>query len=207
MITDQDVEYFNNTIDELDRAILDVTLFNEDVWEYYLNLVQKHAEFQRAFKFKVLPDTARAYQYFNNHFDEFVRDLLAIAKSPDLKQQKLFMSKIYYDIRTLSLELQTIQLNLRGEKPTLDLLLKFPNWLYRHHQNGDFYDYAWVYDKITEIENEAPKFFSLFQNEFNEMRNLAMNPNIPDKVKRDQMDNLVNLLIRLDTDMLRESVA
>jgi F0F1-type ATP synthase gamma subunit len=206
MITIQDVEYFNETISNLERAILNIDLFNSNVYDYYLNVIQKHAEFQRAFKFKILPETARSYNIFKRHFYEFLMDVNSLTKDPNLKRHKQFMQKIYYDMKTLSLELQAIQINLDAEKNTLDLLLKFPNWLVRHHQNGDFYNYAWVYDKVSEIESDAPRFFSLFANEFNEMRNLAMDASMSDRSKRQRMDELVDLLIRLTNDMLRASV-
>jgi hypothetical protein len=207
MITEQDVNYFYDKIVELDRAILNVVLFQSDLKDYYLNVVQKFNEFQNAFKFKILPDTAKAFNAVKRHISEFLMDVDALIKDPDLLRNKLFMHKIYYDIKMISLELQTLEINLKTEKNTLDLLLKFPHWLDRHHQNGDFYNYAWVYDKINEIESDAPRFFSLFANEFNEMRELAMNPDIPEREKRQRMDELVELLIRLDTEMLRESVA
>jgi hypothetical protein len=38
------------------------------------------------------------------------------------------------------------------------------------------------------------------------MRDLAINPNIPEREKRQRMDELVDLLIRLNNDMLRASV-
>jgi len=207
MITIQDVEYFNETINALNNAILDVDLFQSNTYDYYLNVIEKFANFQRAFKFKVLPNTATSFNMIKQHISEFLMDINALTKDPSLKRYKLFMQKIYFDIKRLSLELQTLQINLESEKNTLDLLLKFPYWLDRHHQNGDFYDYNWVYDKITEIENYAPKFFSLFQNEFNEMRELAINPNIPDREKRQKMDELIHLLVRLAGDLIRESVS
>jgi hypothetical protein len=206
MITIQDVEYFDETISDLERAILNVDLFNHDLYGYYLNVVQKFNEFKRAFKFKVLPATMQSYKIVEKHISEFLFNLYSVIKYPDLKQHRQFMHTLYYDMKSISLELQAVQINLRNEKSTLDLLLKFPHWLSRHQQNGDFYNYEWVYDTVNKIETDAPKFFSLFANEFNEMRNLAMNPNIPEQEKKRRMDELIELMIQLDYDLLRASV-
>jgi hypothetical protein len=206
MITMQDVDYFNETISDLERAILNVDLFQTNLHDYYLNVVQKFSEFQRAFKFKILPATSKSFGYVKQHISDFLMDINALIKDPDLQKHKQFMRKIYYDMRMIPLELQTIQMNLDAEKNTLDLLLKFPHWLMRHHQNGDFYNYAWVYNKINEIEDDAPRFFSLFANEFNEMRDLAMDTNMTERSKQQRMDELVNLLIHLSNDMLYSSV-
>jgi hypothetical protein len=206
MITEQDIEYFIETVSDLERAILDINTFNADLNDYYLTILGKFSEFQRAFKFKVLPETTKSFNTVKQHISEFLVDINALLKDPSLKQYKLFMHKIYYDIKMISLELQTIQINLNTEKPTLDLLIKFPYWLIRHQQNGDFYNYAWVYDIITEIENDAPRFFSLFANEFNEMRDLAMNSNIPESEKKQRMDELVQLMVSLSQEMIRSSI-
>jgi hypothetical protein len=205
MITEQDIQYFYETISDLERAILNVTLFESDLRDYYLNVIGKFAEFQRAFKFKILPETAKSFNYVKQHIKDFLMDLNALQRDPSLRKYKLFMQKIYYDMKMIALELQAIQINLNAEKNTLNLLLKFPYWLIRHQQNGDFYNYAWVYDKVNEIESEAPRFFSLFANEFNEMRELAV-ARIPENEKRRQMDDLVNLMVNLANDLIRSAV-
>jgi hypothetical protein len=206
MIEQQDIEHFYETIDDLDRAILDVTTFEMNAWDYYLNLIEKVSEFERAFKFKILPQTTNAYKTFGKHLSEFLHDIYSLANHSDMKQHKLFMRKLYYDMKTLSLELQSIKHALNAEKVTLDLLLKFPYWLVRHQQDGDFYNYAWVYDKVNEIESDAPRFFSLFQNEFNEMRNIAINSDLTDREKKQRMDDVVQLLINLGNDLIRSAI-
>jgi len=207
MITERDVDYFIDTLSRLDRAILNVDKFQSNLNDYYSDLVERFNEFQNAFKFKVLPETAKAFNYVKQHINDFITDLRALISDPSLRQYKLFMQKLYYDIKMISLELQTVAINLNAEKNTLDLLIKFPNWLLRHYYNGDFYNYTWVYDKINEIESDAPRFFSLFANEFNEMRELALDTNLPEKVKAQRMDELVQLLVAMSNDILRASVA
>jgi hypothetical protein len=132
-------------------------------------------------------------------------DLRAIATNPQLQNDKRFMSVIYADVKNLLFDLSAFAIAFEHGSTTLNLFMKFPSWITRHHHNGDFYDYDWVAQKVEEIRDDAPLFFATFENEFDELYDIAMNPHLDEDTKRRTVDNIVERLYTMANEVLMSS--